>query len=59
MRWFWLRRRLWRTIGLRDEDSRRDATNTACGETPQPRSEEAIALVLKQAEALADDWREN
>ncbi len=27
-------------------DLRRDATNTACGGTPQPLSEEAIALVL-------------
>ena len=35
---------------------KRDASSTDCGETPQPLSEEAVALVLKQAEALANDW---
>ena len=41
---------------LGDEDPERDAPGTACCETQQPLSEEAIALVLKQAEALADEW---
>ena len=46
--------------------SERDAPTKVCGVTPQPRSEEAIELVLKQAavfamlhrakEALADEW---
>ena len=30
--------------------------NKNCDWKSQPLSEEAIALVLKQAEALADDW---
>ena len=38
------------------KDSERDAPSTACDGTPQPLSEEAIALELKQAEALPDDW---
>ncbi len=38
------------------ECSGRDATAMDCGETQQPRSDDAIGLLLKQVEAQADDW---
>ena len=42
-----------KNAGVGYGDLRRDATNTACGGTPQPLSEEAIGLVLKQAAVFA------